>query len=197
MNTVSKNHERTQRLVGVALFTAIVFVLQIISANIKLGVFSIASFALVTIVVGAAMYGLAAGAWLGFVFGVAVLVSGDAALFLSLSIHGTIITVLVKGAAAGFAAALAYRLIEKHNKTVAAIAAGIVSPIVNTGLFVAGCYLFFLDTLAAEASAGGYNTFIYICTFYVGVNFIVEFAINLVLNPIIIRLVKIGRKISN
>lgn len=195
MNTVSKNRERTHTLVGIALFTAIVFVLQFMSASIKLGTFSIASLALVTMVVGAALYGALAGGWLGFVFGVAVLISGDAAPFLALDVFGTIATVLVKGAAAGLVAGLVYRLIEKHNQVIAAIAAAAAAPIVNTGIFVLGCRLFFFNTIAAEGAGQGYsNTWVYILLFYVGFNFVVEFLINLAINPVIIRLVNIGKK---
>ena len=64
----------TKKLVGVALFTAIVVVLQLIGSGIKLGPFSI-SLVLVPIVVGAALYGKSAGAWLGFVFGFVVLLT--------------------------------------------------------------------------------------------------------------------------
>ena len=75
-------NKKTKNMVGVALFTAIVVVLQFLGGGIKVGgVFSI-SLVLVPIVVGAAVYGWKAGAWLGFAFGVAVLLSGDAAAFL-------------------------------------------------------------------------------------------------------------------
>jgi ferrous iron transport protein B len=59
----------TRTLTGLALFTAIVVVLQYLGSFIRFGTFSI-SLVLIPIVVGAALYGPAAGAWLGFVFGV-------------------------------------------------------------------------------------------------------------------------------
>ena len=89
----------TRTLTGVALFTAIVVVLQFLGAFIRFGPFSI-SLVLIPIVVGAALYGPWAGAWLGFVFGVVVLLSGDAAAFLVISPIGTILVVLLKGALA-------------------------------------------------------------------------------------------------
>ena len=97
------NREKTRKLTGVAIFTALVIVLQLLGSFIKFGPFSV-SLTLIPIVVGAALYGSAAGAWLGFVFGVVVLVSGDAAPFLAVSVAGTVFTVLVKGALAGFIA---------------------------------------------------------------------------------------------
>jgi len=93
---MSKNNN-TQKIVGLGLFTAIVIVLQLMGSFIRFGTFSI-SLVLVPVVIGAALYGAGAGAWLGFVFGVVVLLSGDAAAFLGVNALGTILTVLVKGA---------------------------------------------------------------------------------------------------
>ena len=75
-----------------AMLTALVIVLQLLGSFIRFGVFSI-SLVLIPIVVGAAMCGPAISAWLGLVFGIAVLLSGDAAAFLAVSVPGTILTV--------------------------------------------------------------------------------------------------------
>ena len=99
-------NSKTKKLVGIGLFTAIVMVLQFLGGGIKvLGMFSI-SLVLVPIVVGAALYGLKAGAWLGFAFGAAVLLSGDAAAFLVIDPAATVLVVLLKGAACGLMAGL-------------------------------------------------------------------------------------------
>ena len=112
-------NSKTKKIVGIGLFTAIVLVLQFLGGGIKFGIFSI-SLVLVPIVVGAAVYGWQAGAWLGFTFGVAVLLSGDAAAFLAVDVVGTVLTVLVKGTAAGLCSGLVYRLVHtlmnKHSK---------------------------------------------------------------------------------
>ena len=62
---MSKNNN-TQKIVGLGLFTAIVIVLQLMGSFIRFGTFSI-SLVLVPVVIGAALYGAGAGAWLGFV----------------------------------------------------------------------------------------------------------------------------------
>ena len=98
-------NSKTKNMVGVGLFTAIVVVLQFLGGGIKFGMFSI-SLVLVPIVVGAAVYGWKAGALLGFAFGVAVLISGDAAAFLAVNPLATVLVVLVKGICCGFAAGL-------------------------------------------------------------------------------------------
>jgi uncharacterized membrane protein len=182
----------TKRIVGLALFTAIVVVLQLLGSFIKLGPFSI-SLVLVPIVVGAALYGATGGAWLGLVFSIVVLVSGDAAAFMIVSVPGTLATVLVKGTLAGLVAGLVYKALEKASITVAVIVSAIVCPIVNTGVFVAGCYAFFLPTIA-EWAGSGTNVGVYIITVMIGVNFLAELVINVVLAPVILRLIRIGKK---
>jgi len=184
----------TRTLTGLALFTAIVVVLQLLGSFIRFGPFSI-SLVLVPIVVGAALYGPAAGAWLGFVFGLVVLLSGDAAAFLAVNPLGTILTVLVKGAGAGFLAGLTYRALEKVNDWLAVIAAAVVAPVVNTGIFLVGCLLFFMPTITEWATAMGFPSVgNYMIFGLVGANFLFELLFNIVLSPVIVRLIKIGRK---
>ncbi|MFR6424968.1 MAG: hypothetical protein ACLUNO_04915 [Oscillospiraceae bacterium] len=71
---MNNSNGKTRRLAGLALFTAIVVVLQLLGSFIKVGPFAV-SLVLIPIVVGAAVYGVNAGAWLGFVFGVVVTIA--------------------------------------------------------------------------------------------------------------------------
>ena len=71
---MNNSNGKTRRLAGLALFTAIVVVLQLLGSFIKVGPFAV-SLVLIPIVVGAAVYGVKAGAWLGFVFGVVVTIA--------------------------------------------------------------------------------------------------------------------------
>lgn len=178
-------------LVGIGLLTAIVVVLQFVSMSLRFGMFSI-TLTLVPIVVGAALYNWKAGAWLGFVFGVIVLLSGDAAAFLALNIPGTIITVIVKGTLAGLCAGLVYKLVSKKNQIAAVLLASITAPIVNTGVFLIGSAVFFLDTITQWA--GTENVFVYMLVGLVGFNFFIELGVNLVLNPTILQIIRIGKK---
>lgn len=182
-------------MVGIALFTAIVVVLQLLAVGLRaLGLFSI-SLVLVPIVVGSAVYGWKGGAWLGFSFGIAVLLSGDAAAFLAIDVVGTIVTVLLKGAACGFFAALVYKLFEKHGRLFAVIAAAVICPIVNTGIFLLGCQVFFLDTIAQWATLYGFeNVGSYMIFGLTGINFLIELGVNIVLAPVAARLIKLGKK---
>ena len=192
MNQTKKTDTKT--LVGIGLFTAIVVVLQLLAVGLRaLGLFSI-SLVLVPIVVGAAVYGWKSGAWLGFVFGVAVLLSGDANAFLTVNVVGTVVTVLLKGALCGLCAGLVYKLLEK-NKTVAVFAAAAICPIVNTGVFLLGCLVFFMETITGWAALYGFeNVGAYMIFGLTGANFLIELGVNLVLAPVITRLIKIGKK---
>ena len=181
---------KTQKVVGMGLFTAIIVALQMLASAIKFGPFSI-TLVLAPIVIGAALYGIGAGAWLGLTFGVTVLISGDAAAFLTINPIGTVLTVIAKGMVAGIVAAMIYKAIEKKNKTVAVVAAGIACPIVNTGIFLIGCYLFFREWLIAVFGTTGFATVI---TGLVSVNFAVELGINMLLASVIVRIIDLGKK---
>jgi len=180
----------TETMVMTAILTALVVLLQFMGAFVRLGPFSI-SLVLVPIVIGSALCGAGAGAWLGLVFGAVVLASGDAAAFLAVNVPGTILTVLAKGIACGYAAGLAYRLIEKHNRYVAVAVAAVVCPVVNTGIFLLGCLVFFMDTVSAWTQAAGLGADVarYMIFGLVGTNFLVELGANIVLSPVIVRLI--------
>ena len=181
---------KTQKVVGMGLFTAIIVALQMLASAIKFGPFSI-TLVLAPIVIGAALYGIGAGAWLGLTFGVTVLISGDAAAFLTINPIGTVLTVIAKGMVAGIVAAMIYKAIEKKNKTVAVVAAGIACPIVNTGIFLISCYLFFREWLITVFGTTGFATVI---TGLVSVNFAVELGINMLLASVIVRIIDLGKK---
>lgn len=174
-----------------AILTALVVVLQFMGQFIRLGPFMI-SLVLIPIVIGAAVGGAKVGGWLGFVFGVVVLISGDAAAFLAVDVFGTVVTVLVKGTLCGLAAGLVYQLVEKKNRYLAVILAAIVCPVVNTGVFLLGCLIFFMDTVTAWANGG--NVVAYMFLGLVGGNFLVELGANLVLSPAVVRILDVAEK---
>lgn len=184
---------QTQTLVFGAVMTALVVVLQLMGSFIRFGPFSI-SLVLVPIVIGAAKCGWKIGGWLGFVFGVIVLLSGDAAAFLAVDVFGTIATVLVKGTACGLAAGLVYKSLEKYNRYLAVMVAAIVCPIVNTGIFLLGCVIFFMETITEWGAALGFkNAAAYMFLGLAGGNFLVEMATNIVLAPTVLRILNLSK----
>ncbi len=204
-------------MVLIAIMTALVVVLQLLGSFIRFGPFSI-SLVLIPIVIGAATCGVGAGAWLGLVFGVVVLASGDATAFLTVNPFGTILTVLLKGTACGLMAGIVYRPLDKlctvwrENlrstgkkwldtaiggviKYLPVAAAAVVCPIVNTGIFLLGCWIFFLDTVAEWGLALGFtNAAEYMFIGLAGANFLFELGTNIILSPVIVRLLRIRRR---
>ncbi len=188
----TQNNFTTKKLVLAAILTALVVLLQVLGSFIKFGPFSI-SLVLIPIVVGAATCGSEIGAWLGLVFGVVVLTK-DSAPFLAVNFWGTVATVLLKGVACGYLAAITYHLFSKKSVVLGTAISAVVCPVVNTGVFLIGCKLFFMDTLAQWALAAGFeNAESYIIFGMVGINFLIEIGINLILSPAIVRILKVSR----
>lgn len=192
---MSKTKIQTEKVVLGAVLTALVVVLQYLGAFIRFGPFSI-SLVLVPIVIGAAMCGTKIGAWLGLVFGAVVLISGDAAPFMAVDIAGTIVTVLAKGTLCGLFAGLVYKILSKYNQYLAVIISAVVCPVVNTGVFLLGCKLFFMSTITQWGTAEGFNSALqYMFLGLAGGNFIVELLVNIILAPVVLRIIKLNKKL--
>ncbi len=185
---------QTEKLVLLSLFTALVAILAYFGGFIKIGGLASISLTLIPVVIGAAMCGPWAGAWLGGVSGVVFFMTADAAFWMGLSIPGTIITVMVKGIAAGLVAGLVYKMLEKTNRYVAVIAAAVVCPIVNTGIFLIGCLIFFIDAVKDMAAVEGMSIGAYLILFFVGLNFVFELLTNIILSPAIVKLLNIRKE---
>ena len=191
---MSDRKEQTKKLVLGAILTALVIILQFLGSFIKFGPFSI-SLVLVPIVIGAALCGYKIGGWLGFVFGAVVLISGDAAAFLAIDIAGTVATVLVKGTLCGLAAGVVYKLLQSKNRYLAVMASAVICPVVNTGIFLLGCKFFFMSAITEwGVSAGFKNVAQYMFLGLAGGNFLVEIAANIILAPIILRVITLYSK---
>lgn len=190
--SITSKKANTYRLTGLGILTAIIIVLQVFTTFVHFGPFSI-TLALIPIVVGAAMYGIGAGAYLGAVFSVVVVImsatGGDPGGFMVWSANPLMCAVLcmLKGTMAGFEAGVHYKAFANTNKIVATVLAAIVSPLVNTGIFIIGMLVFFKDTLAAWA--GGSDLLTYIILGLTGVNFLIELGVNIVLSPIVVKII--------
>lgn len=194
MQTKRKKSEQIKQLVLLALFTAMVAVLAYFGGFVKIGSLASISLTLIPVVIGAALCGPAAGAWLGAVAGVVFFATADAMFWFGLSVPGTVITVMVKGIAAGFCAGGGYHLLERVNRYLAVIVSAIVCPVVNTAIFLLGCRVFFFGTVQEGAAAEGLSVFAYMIVFFVGLNFVFELLTNIVISPAILRIINIREK---
>ncbi len=186
--------QQTEKLAILALLTAIVAILAYFGGFVKIGGLASVSLTLIPVVLGAALCGPLSGAWLGGVAGVVFFITADAAFWLGLSIPGTIITVMVKGILSGLAAGVCYKLLEGYNRYVAVIVSAVVCPVVNTGIFLLGCLVFFMDAVNGFAQAAGVSVGAYLILFFVGLNFVFELLFNIVLSPVILRILNIKKK---
>jgi len=187
----SKSMKKTKVLVGMAIFTALVVVLQQMAGVIKIGPFS-PSLVLIPMVIGAAVYGAKAGAWLGLVFGVIVLagcIAGTDVGGNAMWVFNPAITALIcigKGVAAGLLSGLTFRALHHKSQILATVAAAVVCPVVNTGLFCIGAVAVFRPLL--EQWSGGTDLVTYVFMGLIGINFLVEVGINVVLSPVVVRI---------
>jgi uncharacterized membrane protein len=178
---------RILKLVQLAILIALIIVMQSIGASIKVGPTSI-SLVLIPIALGGMLIGPGAGALLGLIFGIMTLMAGitgqDAFTQILFQDHPllTSLICLGKGTAAGFGAGLVYKLVSKKNSVVAGFLAAAAAPILNTGLFILGA-LTVSDTLSANFVAEGTTVVYFLVIGCAGLNFILEFLVNLLVSP--------------
>lgn len=184
----------TEKLALLSILTALTAILAYLGGFIKVFGLASISLTLIPVVIGASLCGKFAGAWLGGVSGVIFFLTADAAFWLNLSLFGTILTVMLKAILAGFCAGLVYEIVENFNRLAAVLAAAIVCPVVNTGIFLIGCRLFFFDTVNAGAVGSGMSVYAYLITAFVGFNFLFELLANLILSPVIVRIISLRKK---
>ena len=196
-----KTNQKILRMVELAMLAAIIMVLQQIVIPLPGGL--TLSLVLVPIVVGAVLFGPAAGAILGGVFGVVVTFlvmtarAGDLSTMMWVANPAvTALVCIVKGVAAGFCAGLVARTFKKRT-FVGIVLAAAVAPVVNTGIFLVGMLTVFREvmmTFAQNIGMGGTGVIYFAVVVLVGINFIIEFAANLILSPTIASIVKAVRK---
>lgn len=181
-----------------AVFLALVIMLQVFGGFIKIGATSI-SLVLIPIVLGGILLGPIAGAALGFAFGLVTLLAGvtgtdpfTAILFTEHPFLTTLIC-LGKGTAAGAVAALVYKALAKKNRRLAVFTAAGLAPVVNTALFILGA-LAMQETLSANFLDGSMSVIYFLVIVCAGINFIIEFAVNMVASPALVTLIDVYKK---
>ena len=188
------NSQRVKKLVGLATLTALVVGLQFLSNYVSFGSISI-TLALIPIAMGAILYGPLAGLFLGAVMGAIVIAAPSTqAVFMPVNPAATIILCLLKTAIAGLVSGLLFKLfafiakkqndVKKKKILFAAgvIVAALVVPVINTGLFIVGASIFFMDL---------FGNFITIIDAVITTNFLVEFLVSAILSPALVTLIKV------
>ena len=188
---MKNNSLKIKRMVGLATLSAIVIVLQLFSNYIQFGPVSI-TLALIPIVVGSIVYGPKGGFVLGLVHGAIVCTAPTTiALFMPVTVFGTIVVCLLKSSIAGLVSGYLFLLLQKKYKVLGVVLASISVPIVNTGLFSIACFTLFEPLIAGLASGEGKNFASYFFLTFIGYNFIIEFVVNSVLSPVVLRIIEL------
>lgn len=189
-----------QKITGIAVLMALVIVLQAFGGSIPLGVVQL-NFTLIPIVLGAVLYGVWAGAFLGFACGVVVLVQVIMglvpfyALIWANDPIATTLTCILKTTVAGFLAGFVYQWLRKKQGLVALFTASALVPIVNTALFIVGC-LCMNDSVHFLAVENGQNVLVFILVGLVTFNFFIELAVNLLVSPALYRVIGVLGKMT-
>lgn len=193
----------TKTMTGTALLTAIELVLIVISNYVKIGVINL-NLALVPIAVAAMLYGPLSGLFVGLVNGLVTIFAPDTmAFFMSVNPVATVFLCLLKTGIAGFLCGLIYIPFKgtgsNKKQLVGSILASISVPLINTLIFMAGSFMFFYGPFSDLARNKGYDDiFLFFILAVVGLNFIFEFVISLLVSPSINMLVSYyRRKVEN
>ena len=180
------NKEMIKKMTTLALLVAVIVVLQAIAPIIKLPVNI--SFALIPITVGAILLGPSGGAILGAVFGIMTMINGftGADVFtntlIAFSPVWTVLLCLAKATLSGFLAGVIYKLFRKKTLLGATFAAAATAPIVNTGIFVLGGLTVVSDAIVKTMELfgiTGQSLVYFVVIGCAGINFIAEFAVNM------------------
>ena len=195
--------QSTLKLVQIALFAAIVIVIQLFFASVKIGPVTIA-FTLVPIVLAGIFIGPATGLIVGAVSGIVtfiqVFTSADP-FYIFLMANNPLATALIclaKTSLAGWLSGLTFKAMRKFSSAITAntVIPAIICPTVNTGIFCLGMLVFFTGAFRADAaySAASENLIYFVFIGLAGINFIIEFVINAVFSPAILRIIKAVKK---
>ena len=171
-----------RKLTYLAMLTALVIVLQLAIAPLIGSLTGLSpALVLVPIMLGVASMGIGGGAWLAFVFCFIVLFDPTTVPFLEFNPVLTVLLVFAKGVGSAVVSALIFKLVSKKNEILALALASVCMPILNTGIFVVGCLLFFREL-----------TGVGIYALFTSLNFVIELVINLTLVPAIHHLLSVS-----
>ncbi len=184
----------TKNIVYLAILTTLLVVLNLLSTVFK--IVTSVNLTLIPIVLGALILGVRGGLILGLISGFMTYLFGVFAVdyFTNvLFLNHPLLTFLVctlKTTLAGVLGGLVYGFIKNKNQYVATFVASGSIPIINTAIFIIGALTMY-NTIAREFAPDVIYFLVITCA---GVNFLIEFAINLLVAPAIYTVVKVMEK---
>ena len=200
MNTIRTRKQQTRRLVQLSLLSAIIIVLQALALGTSVWLQTSINLTLIPIALGAMILGPSAGAFLGAVCGVVVLLCGVFNLDKFTGIlfqNNPLITAamcLVKTTVAGWVAGVLYRLLKDKLPKVSVLLVSALIPIINTGLFILGAFII-SETIQTQFGTGKYaNVLLFIVLGLAVPGFAMEFPLNIVMSPALKHIQQIVQK---
>lgn len=187
----------TKNVVYLAILTTLLVVLNLLSTVFK--VITNVNLTLIPIVLGALLLGMRGGLMLGLISGVMTFLFGVTGVdpFTNFLFNShpvlTFLTCVVKITVAGVLGGVVYNVIKNKNKYLATFVASAVVPVVNTGLFILGA-LAMQDSISILAMGEGVGVMYFLIIICAGINFLIEFGINLVVAPAIHSVVSVMEK---
>ena len=200
MNTIRTRKQQTRRLVQLSLLSAIIIVLQALALGTSVWLQTSINLTLIPIALGAMILGPSAGAFLGAVCGVVVLLCGVFNLDKFTGIlfqNNPLITAaicLVKTTVAGWVAGVLYRLLKDKLPKVSVLLVSALIPIINTGLFILGAFII-SETIQTQFGNGkNANVLLFIVLGLAVPGFAMEFPLNIVMSPALKHIQQIVQK---
>lgn len=183
-----KRTQRIKKITGIAVFMALTIALQCVAPLIKIGFVEIA-LGLIPMILGACIYGPLPGLLLGLTLGSTIMLSPDTlTYFMPVNPAMTVILCLVKTGLAGFVSAVLYRVLKSKKSLIRIGVSTFVAPVINTGLFILGVLLFFLEVYGGSVVAFFTTTLL--------INFLIELSVMVILVPAFERILKLyGKKL--
>lgn len=186
-----KQRNAVKSLATLAVFVAVIAVLQLVSAYIHIGPLSI-TLVLLPVVLGGALFGLKFGTVLGASFGVLTFIfsvmgidPGGNMMFAANPLL-TFLVCITKGILAGLLSAFIFNSMFKITSGkhfISYLAASFTAPTVNTGIFLLFAWYFYRPIL--QSWAGGTDVINYIFSSLVLLNYLPEMLFCVILCPII------------
>ena len=187
----------TKNVVYLAILTTLLIVFNLLGTVFK--VITNVNLTLIPIALGALLLGIRGGLILGLISGLMTFIFGVVAIdpftnFL-FSVHPviTFLICVLKITIAGVVSAIVYKALKSKNEYVASFLASGVVPVINTGLFILGMFTM-PETLGELAVAQGVSAVYYLIILCAGVNFLIEFAISLLLAPAVHTVTRVVEK---
>ena len=188
---------KSRQITYFAVLAALTTVLQLIGNTARIGILTL-NFSLVPIVLAGLLLGTWYGAALGALTGLIILLNngilgadGFTNVLFATDPIVIILVCILKTAVAGAVCALIYKALKNRNEHLGVFLSSAAVPVVNSGLFAIGMFLIVPSLINAGFMTESDNAFAVVILGFIGLNFVFELGVNIIVSPAIYRVVRI------